>query len=140
VKLAHAAGAPVEQATLVAEIIAEDVAVWSAGVELVLEEFGKHGLLPGRIELCGGGAGLPEVLHALEAPGFAAGLPFARRPSVSLMTPGEVSSVHDRTGLLVDQQDVTPMALAVQALEAKREREPLEAALARVLKAMRTAA
>jgi hypothetical protein len=56
------------------------------------------------------------------------------------MTPGEVSAVHDRTGLLVDQQDVTPMALAVQALEAKREREPLEAALERVLRAMRTAA
>ena len=72
--------------------------------------------------------------RALEAPGFAADLPFARRPSVSLMTPGEVTAVHDRTGLLVDQQDVTPMALAVQALEAKREREPLDAALERVLR------
>ena len=139
VKLDHAAGRPVEQAELVSGIIAEDVAVWSAGVELVLEEFGKQGLLPGRIELCGGGAGLPEIQRALEAPGFAAGLPFARRPSISLMTPSEVSSVRDRTGLLVDQQDVTPMALAVQVLEAKREREPLEAALARVLKSMRAA-
>ena len=119
--------------------MAEDVAVWSAGVELVLEEFGKQGLLPGRIELCGGGAGLPEIRRALEVPGFAAGLPFARRPSVSLMTPSEVTAVHDRTGLLVDQQDVTPMALAVQALEAKREREPLDAALERVLRAMRAA-
>ena len=41
-------------------IIAEDVAVWAAGIELVLEEFGKHGLLPGRIELCGGGSRLPR--------------------------------------------------------------------------------
>ena len=139
VKVDHAAGRSVEQAELVAEIVAEDVAVWSAGVELVLEEFGKQGLLPGRIELCGGGAGLPEIRRALEVPGFAAGLPFARRPSVSLMTPSEVTAVHDRTGLLVDQQDVTPMALAVQALEAKREREPLDAALERVLRAMRAA-
>jgi cell division protein FtsA len=140
VKIDHAAGRTVDQAELVAEIVAEDVAVWSAGVELVLEEFGKQGLLPGRIELCGGGAGLPEIRGALEVPGFASGLPFSRRPSVSLMMPGEVSAVHDRTGLLVDQQDVTPMALAVQALEAKREREPLEAALERVLRAMRSAA
>ena len=47
----------------------------------------------------------------------------------STIAPGSSSS----------QQDVTPMALAVQAFEAKREREPLEAALERVLKAMRTA-
>ena len=40
---------PVERPRDVAAIIAEDVAVWSAGVELVLEEFGRNGLLPGRI-------------------------------------------------------------------------------------------
>ena len=77
VKLDHAAGRAVEQAELVAEIVAEDVAVWSAGVELVLEEFGKQGLLPGRIELCGGGAGLPEIRRALEATGLDAGLPLS---------------------------------------------------------------
>jgi hypothetical protein len=45
--------------------------------------------------------------------------------------------VTDATGLLVDLQDVTPMALAVQLLEASRPQEPLDAALGRVLRGMR---
>jgi cell division protein FtsA len=136
-KIDHALGKEVRDADEVAEIVGEDVAVWAAGIELVLEEFGKEGLLPGRIELCGGGAALPEIRAALEAPGFAVGLPFARRPLVSMMAPESVSEVGDATGLLVDQQDVTPMALAFQALEASLPQEPLDAALSRVLRGMR---
>jgi cell division protein FtsA len=137
IKIDHALGKEVRDADEVAQIVGEDVAVWAAGIELVLEEFGKEGLLPGRIELCGGGAALPEIRSSLEAPRFAADLPFARRPQVSMMSPSSVNQVRDATGMLVDQQDVTPMALAVQALEASLPQEPLDAALARVLKGMR---
>ena len=137
VKLGHAAGEEVQDAEQVASIISEDVAVWAAGVELVLEEFGRAGLLPGRIELCGGGAALPEIRAALEARDFGADLPFARRPAVSMMRPDSVAKVSDATGLLVDQQDVTPMALAFQAVEAAQPQEPLDAALRRVLRGMR---
>jgi cell division protein FtsA len=137
VKIAHARGEEVEDADEVGAIVEEDIAVWAAGVELVLEEFGEEGLLPGRIELCGGGSALPEIRAALEADGFAHGLPFARRPQVSMMDPDAVTEVSDGTGLLVDQQDVTPMALAYQAVEAAQPQEPLDAALARVLKGMR---
>ena len=136
-KIAHAGGRELEDADEVAQIIGEDIAVWAAGVELVLEEFGQEGLLPGRIELCGGGAALPEVRAALEAADFASGLPFARRPQISMMEPDSVSEIDDATGLLVDQQDVTPMALAFQAVEAAGPQEPLDAALARVLTGMR---
>ena len=137
VKIAHAQGEDHDHAGAVSEIISEDIAVWAAGVELVLEEFGQEGLLPGRIELCGGGSALPEIRAALEADGFASGLPFARRPQVSMMDPEAVTEISDDTGLLVDQQDVTPMALAFQAVEAAQPQEPLDAALARVLKGMR---
>ena len=137
VKIAHARGEDVDDADEVREIVGEDIAVWAAGVELVLEEFGEEGLLPGRIELCGGGAALPEIQSALEADGFASGLPFARRPQVSMMDPDAVSEISDSTGLLIDQQDVTPMALAYQAVEAAQPQEPLDAALGRVLKGMR---
>jgi cell division protein FtsA len=133
----YAEGRDVDAHDEVAEIIGEDVAVWAAGVELVLEEFGKEGLLPGRIELCGGGSALPEIRAALEADDFAQDLPFARRPQISMMHPSAVSEVRDTTGLLVDQQDVTPMALAYQALEASLPQEPLDAALQRVLRGMR---
>jgi hypothetical protein len=54
-----------------------------------------------------------------------------------MMAPSSVSEVSDATGLLVDQQDVTPMALAFQALEASLPQEPLDAALGRVLRGMR---
>jgi cell division protein FtsA len=137
VKIAHAGGHDIEDADEVADIVGEDIAVWAAGVELVLEELGEEGLLPGRIELCGGGAALPEIRRALEAEGFASGLPFARRPQISMMEPDSVSDISDGTGLLIDQQDVTPMALAFQAVEAAGPQEPLDAALARVLKGMR---
>jgi len=136
-KIDYALGRDIAAAAEVAEIIGEDVAVWAAGIELVLEEFGREGLLPGRIELCGGGAALPEIRASMEVEGFAAGLPFARRPQVSMMTPSSVNEVNDVTGLLVDQQDVTPMALAFQALEAALPQAPLDAALTRVLRGMR---
>ena len=137
IKIAHARGEDMDDADEVAAIIGEDVAVWAAGVELVLEEFGHEALLPGRIEVCGGGSALPEVRAALEAATFAAGLPFARKPSISLMAPDAVADVVDETGLLIDQQDVTPMALAYQALEASMPEEPLDSALQRVLRNMR---
>ncbi len=137
IKIAHAQGEALEEDDEVRDIVAEDIAVWAAGVELVLEEFGQAGRLPGRIELCGGGAALPEVRAALEADDFSAGLPFTRRPQVSMMEPGTVTEVEDRTGLLLDQQDVTPMALAFQAVEASAPQEPLDAALTRVIKGLR---
>jgi cell division protein FtsA len=136
-KIEYARGADPGSRDEIATIISEDIAVWSAGVELVLEEFGKEGLLPGRIELCGGGAGLPEIAAALAAPTFAQDLPFARPPQVSMMSPEAVEAVQDATGLLVDQQDVTPMALAYQVIEADRAPEPLDAALRRVLRGLR---
>ncbi len=137
IKIAYATGQDVEQPEQVAAIIAEDVAVWAAGMELVLEEFGRHGQLPARIELCGGGSHLPQLAGALRDPGFATDLPFVRPPTVGVIAPDQVRSLVDRTGKLTDQQDVTPMALAVQAIELTGPEQPLDAALKRVLRSMR---
>ena len=60
--------------------MADDVTVWAAGVELVIEELAGGDLLPGRIYVCGGGSRLPEIRAALEAESFWKHLPFARRP------------------------------------------------------------
>jgi cell division protein FtsA len=136
-KIDYARGVEVPDRARVASVVAEDVSVWSAGVELVLEELAGGDLLPGHIYLCGGGAGLPEVRSALRDPAFASRLPFPRPPEVSVAVPGEVRGVHDETGLLVDQQDVTPMGLAYQAVEMAAEESALDAALRRVLRAMK---
>jgi cell division protein FtsA len=136
-KVDFARGLAVERADEVGQIIDEDVAVWAAGVELVLEEFGKEGLLPGRIYLCGGGSRLPQIPEALGEAGFVGRLPFARPPMVEIIEPSQVEPIQDATELLVDQQDVTPMALAYQAIEMAYEEAPLDLALRRVLRAMK---
>jgi hypothetical protein len=127
----------IERHEEVKQIVAEDVAVWQAGVELVLEEFAKSGMLPGRVYLCGGGARLPQIAQALRDPALARNLPFARPPQVEAITVNEVAQVKDATGLLVDEQDIPPMALAHQALEMTAAEAPLDEALRRVLRQMK---
>ena len=136
-KVDYARGIAVDRRDELAEIISDDVDVWAAGVELVMEELAAGDLLPGRIHLCGGGSRLPEVRQALEAERFWKRLPFARPPEVAVMAPSQVEAVSDATNLLVDQQDVTPLGLAFQAIELQTTDDPLDAALRRVLRAMK---
>ena len=136
-KVDYARGLAVERRDEIAQIIGEDVAVWAAGVELVMEELGAGDLLPGRIYLCGGGSRLPEIPAILRAESFWKGLSFARPPEVTVMAPDQVEMIRDATDLLVDQQDVTPLGLAYQAIELQMTEDPLDAALRRVLRAMK---
>ena len=136
-KIDYARGLPGERNAEVARIVADDVEVWAAGVELVLEELAAGEPLPGRVYLCGGGSRLSEIGAALGAESFWRRLPFARPPEVTVMSPDQVQSISDGTGLLVDQQDVTPMGLALQAIELQSIDDPLDAALRRVVRAMK---
>ncbi|HEU4671678.1 MAG TPA: cell division FtsA domain-containing protein [Candidatus Limnocylindrales bacterium] len=136
-KVDYARGLPVERRDEIAAIVAEDVGVWAAGVELVLEELAGGDLLPGRIYLCGGGSRLPEIQTALGEESFWKHLPFARPPEVAIMAPDQIESISDETKLLVDQQDVTPLGLAYQAIELATEEDVLDVALRRVLRAMK---
>jgi cell division protein FtsA len=136
-KVDYARGLDVERKDEVAKIIADDVEVWGAGVELVMEELGGGDLLPGRIYICGGGSRLPEIRAALAAERFWKRLSFARPPEVVVMAPDQVETISDETDLLVDQQDVTPLGLAYQAIELQTTEDPLDAALRRVLRAMK---
>jgi cell division protein FtsA len=136
-KVDYARGLAVDRHDEIAGIVRDDVAVWAAGVELVLEELAGGEMLPGRIHLCGGGSRLPEIPQALAAERFWKRLPFARPPEVSIMAPDQISSISDATELLVDQQDVTPLGLAHQAIELHTIEDPLDATLRRVLRAMK---
>ena len=64
-KVDYARGIAGDRADDVRGIVADDVAVWAAGVELVMEELAAGDQLPGRIYLCGGGSHLPEIRAAL---------------------------------------------------------------------------
>jgi cell division protein FtsA len=136
-KVDYSRGLPLPQRDEIARIVADDVEVWAAGVELVLGELSGGDLLPSRIYLCGGGSRLPETAEALRREKFWKRLPFSRPPEVTVMQPGMVESIEDATRLLVDQQDVTPLGLANQAIELQAEQDPLDAALRKVLRAMR---
>jgi cell division protein FtsA len=136
-KVDYARGLAVDRRDEIAGIIADDVEVWAAGVELVMEELGGGDLLPGRIYICGGGSRLPEIRDALAAERFWKRLSFARPPEVVVMAPDQVETISDATNLLVDQQDVTPLGLAYQAIELQTTEDPLDAALRRVLRAMK---
>ena len=136
-KLDYARGVLVKRRADVAKIVAEDVSIWAAGVELVLDELAEGDLLPGRVYLCGGGSHLPEIETTLRSEEFWKRLPFSRPPEVAVITPRQVERIKDGTKLLVDQQDVTPLGLAYQAIELQTNEDPLDIALKRVLKAMK---
>ena len=137
IKVDYARGIEVPDKAEVAAVIADAVTVWAAGVELVTEELAAGDQLPGRIYLCGGGSRLPEIREALTAEKFWKRLPFSRPPEVTIMSPDQVTTIRDATQLLVDQQDVTPLGLAYQAIELQSVEDPLDAALRRVLRAMK---
>jgi cell division protein FtsA len=136
-KVDYARGLPVDARDEVARIVSDDVRVWAAGVELVMEELAGGDMLPSRIYLCGGGSRLPEIPAALAAETFWKAMPFARPPEVTVITPDQIETVIDATALLVDQQDVTPLGLAYQAIELQTTEDALDVALRRVLRAMR---
>jgi cell division protein FtsA len=136
-KVDYARGLAVDRREEVERIVADDVAIWSAGVELVLEELAAGDLLPGRVYLCGGGSHLPEIGSILSNEKFWKRLPFSRPPEIVIMAPGQVERITDATHLLVDQQDVTPLGLAYQAIELQTNEDPLDVALRRVLRAMK---
>ncbi len=100
----------------VADTLLDDARIWRDGVELMIGELAGEDLLPGRILLCGGGADLPQVRAVLEEDDWWARLPFARRPKVRALAPDEVVGLRDATDRLATRQDVTPLALAHQAL------------------------
>ena len=100
----------------VADTLLEDARIWRSGVELMIGDLAAGELLPGRILLCGGGADLPQIRAVLDEGEWWSRLPFARRPKVRALEPDEVVGLRDATGSLGTRQDVTPMALAHQAL------------------------
>jgi cell division protein FtsA len=114
--------------------LGEDAAVWRRGVGMMIDDLAAGELLPGRVFLCGGGSRLPHVAAALAEDAWWRDLPFARRPTVRAMGPSDVAGIHDETGALTTEQDVTPMALAHQALILDIQASAAERAMRRAVR------
>lgn len=119
-----------------AEVLRDDAAIWLRGVALMIDDLAEGELLPGRVYLCGGGAELPEVAAVLDEGDWWRRLPFARKPEVVALRPSDVSGLRDETRRLTTRQDVTPMALAHQALILDAQASAVERAMRRAVRAM----
>ena len=139
VKLRHSRGElPPEHAEKVHAVLARDAEVLVEGVAITLQEMSKADRLPTAIYLAGGGSALPEVRDGLQSPGWTEKLPFARTPTVNILRPVDIRGIYDSTGLLLDQQDITPMGLAFHAIQQQSEEQaPMLGLMRKVLKVMK---
>src|SRR5713101_6859118 len=117
----------------VQNILAPECQTWLDSVELLVEELAKGELLPPAIYMVGGGSALPDLRQKLESFPWTQRLPFSRQPIIELVQPGMVASISDPEHLLKSAQDITPMALAYQAIELQNENNVMERALYRVI-------
>ncbi len=114
-------------------ILAPECQTWMDTVELLVEELSKGELLPPAIYLVGGGSALPDLRQKLEAFPWSERLPFAHQPIIQTVQPEMVASIEDPREMLKNAQDITPMALAYQAIELQNDNGVLERALYRVI-------
>src|SRR5438876_3071706 len=117
-------------------IFASEAQIWMDSVELLIEELAKGELLPPAIYLVGGGSGLPDLRQKLETFPWTERLPFSRQPIIETIQPAMVTSIADPNNLLRNAQDITPMALAYQAIELQNEDNVLDRVLYRVIHQM----
>jgi len=121
-KLRYARGElPPQESTSIVTALAPDVQTWIDGVHLLLEELAGEGQLPPYIYLCGGSSALPDLQKALKDFEWSKRLPMSRPAEIMVLSPRDIDSMQDTTGLLTGPQDVTPLGLAYQALALERE-------------------
>src|SRR6266481_4572390 len=106
-------------------IFASESQTWMDSVELLIEELSKGTLLPPAIYMVGGGSSLPDLRQRLEVFPWTERLPFSSQPIIETIQPGMVTNISDPDHLLKNAQDITPMALAYQAIELQNENSAL---------------
>lgn len=97
--------------------LARNLAVWLSGVEITLEEFNVSEMLPGRILLCGGGAGLSILQEALATTNWFGDLAFARRPVIHLVEAIDIPGIYNTTTTKLDHSYITALGLLRVALD-----------------------
>ena len=114
-------------------IFAPESQTWMDTVEFLIGELSKNEFLPPAIYTVGGGSALPDLQQKLADFPWTERLPFPRAPIIQTVQPEMVASIADPKEMLKDAQDITPMALAYQAIELQNDNNILERALYRVI-------
>lgn len=110
-KIAYSTHEDVERRDEVTQSLDRACDVWMAGVEVALGEFNSLENLPHQVLLCGGGASLEKVVSALKETNWYGQLQFSRKPNVSLIEPGQVIGIADKTDKIKDHTFITAMGL-----------------------------
>ncbi len=97
--------------------IAKNLAVWVSGVQLALGEFNLLEVLPQKILLCGGGAGLIQLQEELATSDWYIDLPFTRRPVVHLVDSEDIPGIINSTDIELDHSFITALGLLRVSLD-----------------------
>lgn len=97
--------------------VQRNLAVWLSGVQITLEDFQLTELLPNKILLCGGGAGLGELQEVLATTDWFKELPFARRPVIHLVESADIPGIKNTTNVTLDHSYITALGLLRVALD-----------------------
>lgn len=97
--------------------IINNLEVWISGVQLALEDFDLLEVLPNKILLCGGGAGLVPLQELLATADWYEDLPFSRRPVVHLVDSSDLPGIVNRSTAELDHSFVTAVGLLRVALD-----------------------
>lgn len=116
------------------KIFDQDCQVWLDGMQIALDSFVGHDLLPPRILLCGGGSGLPGIRKALLEGNWIKDLPISQSPRVSFLQPRDVINVLDETKNLRSPQMVAPLGLANLSLDIINDKNILSNVLGKAVK------
>ena len=94
-----------------------NIDVWLSGVGIALEDFSSVEMLPNKILLCGGGAGLIRLQEALATEEWWKELPFSRRPVVHLLDDIDIPGIENTTDVDLDYSYITAFGLLRVALD-----------------------
>jgi len=97
--------------------IDKNLNVWISGVQLALEEFNLLEVLPQKILLCGGGAGLIQLQAELATSNWYEDLPFTRRPVVHLVDSEDIPGIINSTDIELDHSFITALGLLRVSLD-----------------------
>lgn len=116
--------------------VMNNLEVWISGVQLALEEFELMEVLPNKILLCGGGAGLVPLQELLATADWYEDLPFSRRPVVHLVDSSDLPGIVNRSPAELDHSFVTAVGLlrvALDTLAGAPDESGIRARLSKVL-------
>jgi cell division protein FtsA len=113
-----------------------NIEVWLSGIGIALEDFSSMEMLPNKILLCGGGAGLVRLQEALATQNWWKELPFSRRPVIHLLDDIDIPGIENMTDTDLDYSYITAFGLlrvALDTMSSTDEDTGLRAKLAKLL-------